>query len=198
LPTYRGEDGRWKSDFAITAVRSRRDKLSKLVGTAFFQLSKGVARENARLQYLEASPAPRSSLDQHLADFDELWDGMEREWGESLSPLEREKFGKLTSDNYRDAFRIVRNWSRAENCDDFKIVCESLAARLAASIPTASSIRLRFCSVGILKQTAEYVPHKLAARYRWIANANDDSLIEEAKEIFNATEAQDASPVDWY
>src|SRR5262249_30769978 len=96
LPLYRGEDNRWKNDFAITAPRSRRDRLSTLVGTTFYQVSKAVARENARLQYVEATPAPKSSLDEHYDDFETLWAGMEYEWLASLSSPERDKFDKLT------------------------------------------------------------------------------------------------------
>ncbi|HMF45827.1 MAG TPA: hypothetical protein VKE29_04065 [Candidatus Udaeobacter sp.] len=83
------------------------------------------------------------------------------------APLEREKFYVLANDNDREGFRIIHNWSKVTDSRDFKIVCESLAARLAVTVPTASSIRNRLCAAGILRQTARYVPHRLAARYQW-------------------------------
>jgi len=55
----------------------------------------------------------------------------------------------------REAFRIIHNWSKADTSSfDFKIVCESLAERLAVTTPTASSIRNRLCVAGTMRQTA--------------------------------------------
>lgn len=165
---YRGTLNEWQQLFAITAPRSRHGKLSKLVGTAFFQAGHDVARENARLQYAEAAPAPATPLEKHLEEFKELWSGLERDWLAELSATERRRFDALTTDTERDAFRIIRNWSRADNdAHDFKIQVESLAARIGLSIRGAGTLRRRFCSLGILRQTAPYVPHKLAARYEW-------------------------------
>jgi len=138
------------------------------VGTIFFQAAKAVAIENARLQFAEANPAPASSLDTHLMEFEELWAGMERHWLAKLFSQEREKFDALTTDNEREAFRILRNWSHMDS-PDFKAHCRSLSVRLGVTLQGSAKIRRRFCSFGILKQTAFYVPHKLAARYQWIA-----------------------------
>jgi hypothetical protein len=147
--------------------RSRHGKLSKLVGTAFFQVGRNIALENARLQYGEANPSPATPLAEHLAEFDELWSGLERKWLAKLSTSERLKFDALPTDHWREAFRIVRNWSQADS-PDFKIVRDRLAERLGVSKPTGSNIRRRFCALGILRKTADYVPHKLACRYQWI------------------------------
>jgi hypothetical protein len=165
---FRGERGEWAEQFRITTPRSRHDKLSQLVGTIFFQAAKAVAIENARLQFAEANPAPASSLDTHLMEFEELWAGMERHWLAKLFSQEREKFDALTTDNEREAFRILRNWSHMDS-PDFKAHCRSLSVRLGVTLQGSAKIRRRFCSFGILKQTAFYVPHKLAARYQWIA-----------------------------
>jgi hypothetical protein len=128
-----------------------------------------VARKNAECQFHEATPAPAATLPDHLVEFDDLWSGMERIWRKKLSAAEREKFGSLATDNDREAFRIIRNWSQTDS-PDFKIVCESLANRLGVTLKTASNIRRRFCwPLGILSKTAEYVPHKFSARYEWTA-----------------------------
>jgi hypothetical protein len=172
---FRGDQGDWPNLFAITAPRTRHDRLSKLVGRAFRETTENIARENARLQYVEAEPQPASSIDEHLAEFDQLWAGMDRDWRASLTHNEREKFEGLTNKYDCEAFRIVQNWSRKPDPDtgqplpDFYIVCETLAARLGVSIQTASIIRRRFCSLGILRKVAEYTPHKWAARYEWLS-----------------------------
>jgi hypothetical protein len=162
--------GEWTTAFAITVPRTRHRKLETLVGTAFFQVSKKVARKNVERQLHEAIPVPAATLPEHLVEFDDLWSGMERIWRKKLSGAEREKIRSLATDNDREAFRIIRNWSQTDS-PDFKIVCESLANRLGVTVKTASNIRHRFCSLGILRPTAPYVPHRLAARYMWTANA---------------------------
>ncbi len=166
---FRGEHGEWASEFAITAPKSRHGKLERLVGTAFFQVSLSVAHKNAELQHSEANPTPVASLQEHLTDFDKLWAGMEREWLRKLSSPERKKFDALKTDTDREAFRILRNWSQTES-PDFKAHCRSLGVRLGITLQGAADIRRRFCALGILRQTAPYVPHKLAARYQWLAS----------------------------
>jgi hypothetical protein len=175
---FRGIHGEWKSRFAITAPRSRHEQLSKLVGTAFYQASHDVALKNARLQYDEAVPRPETPLDEHAAEAGELWSGMERKWLAELSNPERLKFDALSTATEREAFRIIRNWSRADSPDpDFFIVCEGLAWRIGLSIRGAGKLRSRFCSLGILRETAAYVPHKWAARFKWLANKNERTEI---------------------
>ena len=88
-----------------------------------------------------------------------------------LSPSERTKYDCLTIDSKREAFKIVRNWSQTDS-PDFKVHCKTLGERIGVTLQNAADIRRYFClrRVGILQQTAEYVPHKLAAHYKWIAD----------------------------
>jgi hypothetical protein len=142
-----------------------------LVGTAFLQSGIEVARRNAELQYSEANPVPVATLSEHVVEFANAWAGMQRQWLRKLSLAERIKFDALTTDTERDAFKILRNWSQAVSSDsDFKAQCQSLGDRLGIELSGAAKIRRRFCALGILKQTAAYVPHKLCARYRWAAS----------------------------
>jgi hypothetical protein len=166
---FRGERGEWQNEFAITAPSTRHQKLLKLVGAAFLQTGRKVAKRNAEFQYHEALPSPAASLTEHLAEFEQMWTGMDRKWNAKLSPTERHKFDSLSTENERDAFRILRNWSQTD-APDFKVHCESLANRIGVTLKTAANIRRRFCSLGNLRKTAEYVPHKFSARYEWTAN----------------------------
>jgi hypothetical protein len=166
---FRGQHGEWERAFAITAPSTRHCKLLKLVGTAFFQCGRVIAQQNAELQHSEATPPPHASLHEHLAEFDAAWTGMERMWKSQLTFIELERFNNLTTDTERNAFRILRNWSQTDS-PDFKAHCQSLGSRLGITLRGASAIRRRFCSLGILRQTASYVPHKLAARYKWTAS----------------------------
>jgi hypothetical protein len=108
-------------------------------------------------------------LNEHLAEFDEAWAGLHRRWLGRLSTTERQKFDILTTEVERDAFRILRNWAQTES-PDFFAHCRTLGDRLGITLRGAAKLRVRFCSLGILKQTAPYVRQKLAARYKWRAN----------------------------
>jgi hypothetical protein len=172
--TYRGEFGQWQARFAITAPRTRHEKLKVLVGHTFRQVEREVARRNAELQYNEKTVPTAATLSEHLQEFDELWGWWEAQWLTELSESEREKFDVLPiNSNDREAFRIIRNFARLDAEDDFKIVAEHLAKRLGVTTQTACNIRHRFCDSGILELTAEYVPQKFAARFRWIAHLED-------------------------
>ena len=155
-------------EFAITAPRTRHAKLLGLIGATFYQTGCRIARRIAELQHLKANPSTVASLDEHLREFDEAWSGMGRLWCGKLSAAERKKFDRLDSDNDREAFKICWSWSRTDS-PDFKIHCRTLANRLGVTLQTASIIRQRFCSLGILRHVASYVPHRLAARYEWTA-----------------------------
>jgi hypothetical protein len=168
---FRGERGQWQSAFAITAPSTRHERLTQLVGHIFHQVGLDVGRENARLQFLEANPSPVATLDEHLSEFDRAWDGMERQWLGKLSASERVKYDELSTGNERGAFKVVRGWSRtADTGSDFKLHAKSLARRISLmfTLAGACNARNKFCLLGILKKTAPYVPHKLAARYRWL------------------------------
>jgi hypothetical protein len=155
--------------FKITAPRTRHAKMLELVGALFLQCGREIARKIAEIQYTEANPAPAASLHEHLAEFDLAWAGMHRQWLRKLSRAERIKFDALTTDNERDVFKILQSWSKTD-APDFKAHCQTLGEHLGIELSSAAKIRRRFCSLGILRQTADYVPHKLAARYQWIAS----------------------------
>ncbi len=156
LGLYRGEFGEWATDFAITAQRTRHEKLAQLVGKAFFQTGIAVARRNAEMQHAEANPVPATPLSEHIAEFESLWEGMHTQWRAKLSPREEESLASLTTDNEREAFRILRNWSRTDKTGkaDFKVHCKSLGQRLGMTLQGASALRKRFCALGIMRETA--------------------------------------------
>jgi hypothetical protein len=155
--------------FKITAPGTRHAKLLEMVRVLFLQCGREVARKQTELQHTEANPAPVASLDEHLVEFDRAWEGMQRRWLCKLSLVERSQFDGLTTDNEREAFKIMRNWSQTDS-PDFKAHCRTLGERIGITLQSAADIRRRFCVRGILRKTADYVPKKLSARYQWIAS----------------------------
>ena len=140
----------------ITAPSTRHEQLLKLIGSSFLQASREVARQNSELQYNEANLGPVATLPEHLAEFDEAWTGMERKWLRKLSPSEREKFDALTTDNEREAFKILRNWSQTDS-PHFYAHCKTLGNRLGIELSGAAKIRLRFCSLGIRRNRTTHL-----------------------------------------
>lgn len=142
-----------------------------MIDHIFRQVGSEVARLNAVLQYNEKTVTTAATLAEHMQECDQLLDWWVVQWLAELTESERSKFEALPiNSNDRAAFRIIRNFARlAGRGRDFKVVAEHLAQRLPATLQTACNIRRRFCKAGILQPTSLYVPHKLAARYLWIA-----------------------------
>ena len=168
---FRGEQGKWQKQFAITAPSTRHKRLTELVGTGLFQAGREVVRQNAEIQYREATPTPKAAEREHLEEFDKAWLGWECNWFAGLSAAERQKYEALTTQHEREGFRIVRNWSQIANAGEFFICCQSLGDRLGMSLKGASKLRRKFCELGILKQTRPYIANRFCARFRWTAGA---------------------------
>lgn len=108
---------------------------------------------------------------EHLREFGDFWGGLHLEWLAILTAAERTIFEDLVPDCERDAFRIVRSYARkaaVDNRPDFRVVRDDLAARVGMTGRGAGLLIRRFSSAGILDRTQEYVPHKSAARYRYL------------------------------
>jgi hypothetical protein len=148
--------------------------LLELVSGTFLQASRKVARQNAEMQHKEATPAPEASLEDHLAEFDEMWQSHERSWLPRLSEAERTLFDALDTEIERSAFRILRNWAQTDE-PDFFAHCQNLADRLGITREGAGSLRRRFCAMGIMRKTKDYIIRQRATRYQWIA-ADEQAL----------------------
>jgi hypothetical protein len=168
---FRGNDGCWKDQFRIGVVSTRHERLCRLIDHIFRQVGRQTARKNAELQYREASVRLNASGIEHASEFDQYWEWKDAGWLGECSPAEKQKFNRLVSDNERDAFRIIKSFSRkAGEGKDFPIQCQSLADRLGITLKGASKMREKFRRLGILEQTASYVPNQSCARYHWTAD----------------------------
>jgi len=157
--------------FGITTTSSRNDKLSSLVGKVFHQVGRNMAHRLAVAQFRTKTATTKADETEHMASFDILWTGLADKWSATLSVAEQENFARLETDNERDAFRIVQSFGRKAKQDgavDFPIVRDSLAERLGITGKGAGWIRDKFANRGIIVKTADYVPNKRSARYRWL------------------------------
>ena len=161
------------NEFAIVKVSTRRKLLQKLCGQLFHQIGYGMAQRFAAEHFAQRRVRTKAAEREHLNEFGDFWIGLHRLWLAELTPQERTAFENLTTDCERDAFRIVRSYAKkaqVENRPDFMIVRDDLAARIGITGRGAGLLIQRFCddAPAILQRSQEYVPHKSAARYRWL------------------------------
>ena len=155
----------------ITATGTRNKKLGKLVGEIFHQVGRDVAERLAAAQFQTKTATTKADEAAHLASFDLLWRGLADRWAATLSPAEREFITQLETENERDAFRIVRSFARKADQDgapDFPIARDNLAERLGVTGKGAAWIRDKLAKLGAIEKTADYVPNKFAARFKWL------------------------------
>jgi len=155
----------------IMATGTRNMKLGKLVGEVFHQVGRDMAQRLALAQFRTKTAATKASEVEHMASFEKHWAGLAKEWTATLSAAERDIFTRLETENERDAFRIVRSFGRKADQDgvaDFRIVRDNLAARLGVTGKGAGWIRDKLAKLGAIAKTANYVPNKSAARFKWL------------------------------
>ena len=161
---------KWCKDFAITIKGTRNAQLGSLAGTIFYQVGHGMAKRIAREQFQTKTAETKAGLREHIKDFAHYWQGMGKKWREGLSKAERSALDSLNTDNERDAFRIVKNFTRLaamESREDFPIACENLAARLGITGRGAAKLRARLAEFGIIKLVQAYRANSKAARSVW-------------------------------
>lgn len=145
----------------------------------FHQVGRDVAQRLAATQFRTKTATTNAEEPEHMASFEKLWAGLAEKWAATLSTTEREIFKRLETENERDAFRIVRSYARKADQDgaaDFPIVRDNLAARLGITGNGAAGIRDKLARLGAIEKTADYVPNKFAARFRWLPNSSNRAI----------------------
>ena len=166
----------------ISVAGTRNAKLSSLVGEVFYQVGRNMAQRLATAQFETKTATTKATEPEHIGSFEKLWKGLADRWTATLSIAERDIFTRLETENERDAFRIVRSFARKAELDgatDFPIVRDSLAARLGITGKGAGGIRDKLAKLGAIEKTADYVPNKFSARYKWTRkNVHQECTIE--------------------
>ena len=158
--------------FRICQPATRRQLLAKMIGAAFYQISRAVAEQMTRSQFAEKTVVTNADEREHMADFEKLWSGLEKQWLDNLTPAERQKSERLTTDSELAAFRIIRSYAtkaRQDGVPDFPIARDNLGKRLGITGRGAGLLRQKFVDLAIIDPTAPYKPNVAAARYRWTA-----------------------------
>lgn len=164
----------------ITATGTRNKKLGSLVGEIFHQVGRDVAHRLVVAQFQTKTAATNADEAEHIESFENHWAGLMEKWLITLSAAEREIFVQLETENERDAFRIVRSYARKaiqDGAADFPIVRDNLGDRLGMTGKGAAGIRDKLARLGAIEKTANYVPNKSAARFKWISPINPKQTI---------------------
>jgi len=156
--------------YPIKQMGTRHVVLVKMVGELSYKFGREAARRIAEDLYRLNEQNTRSSLDDHLLEFDAAWAGMRKTHVAELSPEERRAYGDLETERQCDGFFIVRAWAGVaehKKEEDFPISRASLADRLSMTGPGARKVILKLCEK-VIAQTQPFVRHKQSARYCWL------------------------------
>jgi hypothetical protein len=120
--------------------------VKKLVGAAYEQMNERHIMDLVRRQYA-ATPGLEDNAQRHEKDGAAMIKVCERGWKRRLSQEEEAQYDRLTTDNERNAFRILRGWAKyAERQGKVmaRLSSSQLAARIDADRSTIDAIRDRF------------------------------------------------------
>jgi hypothetical protein len=104
-----------------------------------------------------------------MKQFGDAWDDFLGKTITSLPQSERRVFDQLNTEAQREAFFLIRSFSRLGK-DDFPVALLSLADRLSITPAGASCVISKLVGLGAIEKTAEAKINSKSARYRWIAN----------------------------
>jgi hypothetical protein len=97
------------------------------------------------------------------------WESVLNKSIKSLSELERGIFDQLKTEAQREAFLLIRSFSKLAEYD-FPIALASMADRLSITPAGASCVISKLVELGAIEKTARARINSKAARYRWTAN----------------------------
>ncbi|MEY2485479.1 MAG: hypothetical protein QOH39_1127 [Verrucomicrobiota bacterium] len=158
--------------FRIRERATRHNQLLALIGKLHVMYCHDLGRSIAEWQFNTKAVDTNADSDEHLNDFELLWQWSIAEWRKALSMSEEDKFKRLSNENERAAFRIIRDFHRSASHSghsEFPISRDSLAERLQMTGEGAGKLRVRFCKMGIIILVKSHIPNRQCAYYRWTA-----------------------------
>lgn len=153
----------------ITKAHERHNKLLKLIGEGCFQFSKAVLKEAAVRLHQEANPPCATPLEEHLADFELVYDGAFKKMVlHRLSHHERQQFEALKLQSERDVFITCQNHARF-NGGTFSFSTKFVGECVGLSFGRVKQIRDAFVKLKIIERMpGGYIPGLKALKFRWL------------------------------
>jgi hypothetical protein len=155
--------------YPIKAKSTRNGVLMAMIGELFHKFGRQLSERITREQYDAYKNNVTTPLKEHLQQFRDAWDDFLGKTITALSPSEGRIFEKLNTEAQRQAFLLIRSFSKLSG-SDFPVGLFSLADRLSITPPGASCVINKLVELGAIEKTAEAKINSKSARYRWIAN----------------------------
>lgn len=157
------------SKSAITRPRERHNRLLGLVGENCFSLSRNVLRKLATELHQRANPPCRTTLQDHLTDFEMIYSGA---WENlvlpRLSEQEKKQLAVFKNSSEHDVFVICQNHAR-HGKGKFHFSTKHVGACTGLSFARVAQIRKSFVENGIIERLpGGYIPRLKALSFRWL------------------------------
>jgi hypothetical protein len=153
----------------IKARSTRNGVLMQLIGELFHKFGRQLSERIVRQHYDLNKENVTTSLKEHMEEFTAGWESILNKSIKSLCQPERQIFDQLKTEPQREAFLIIRSFSKLAN-SDFPVGLFSLADRLSITPPGATCVISKLDGLGAIEKTADAQINSKSARYRWTAN----------------------------
>jgi hypothetical protein len=151
--------------YPVRTKGTRNGMLTKLAGELFRKFGLALAEQIVRQHYQINADNVTTGLAEHLREFREAWKSFRKKELARLSPSEREKSDKLSTEAQREGFFLCRSFANLKS--EFPISQASLADRLSLTKTGAGYVIYRLLGVGVIEKTAAAKAHVRSAHYKW-------------------------------
>jgi hypothetical protein len=172
-PFFSASTGRLIEDILakhpIKAKSTRNGVLMTMTGELFHKFGQQLSERIVRQHYEAYKNNVTTPLKEHIREFKCAWDDFLERAIASLSQSERGIFEQLNTEAQREAFLLIRSFSKLATYD-FPVGLHSLADRLSITPPGADCVIRKLVDLGAIDKTADAKINRKPACYRWIAN----------------------------
>jgi hypothetical protein len=172
-PFFSASTGRLIGDILakhpIKAKSTRNGVLMKMIGELFHKFGRQLSERIVREHYEAYKNNVTTPLKEHMREFRDAWDDFLGRTIASLSQSERGIFEQLNTEAQREAFLLIRSFSKLATYD-FPVALLSLADRLSITPAGATYVIRKLVELGAIEKTADSEINSKPACYRWIAN----------------------------
>jgi hypothetical protein len=153
----------------IKAKSTRNGVLMTVIGGLFHKFGRQLSERIVREHYDAYKNNVTTPLKEHMGQFRDAWYDFLGKTITSLSRSERRIFEQLNTEAQREAFLLIRSFSKLAT-SDFPVGLFSLADRLSITPAGGTCVINKLVELGAIEKTADAQINRKSARYRWIAS----------------------------
>lgn len=152
----------------IEKKSTRNGVLLKLVGELFHKFGRTLSEQIVGRHYELYQQNITTPRKDHMREFVAAWQSILDKNIKGFSGSEHCIFEQLNSEPQREAFLLLRSWSRFANGEDFQVVQFSLSDRLRITQRGVGYVLDRLVQLKAIQKVAEAQTHRRGALYRWM------------------------------